>query len=187
MTSPRLRYAPVSMATLDGFHTLVVDPHVRRYLMDGHTFPREWSAARIAESAALFERRSVGLWLVHERTDDALVGFCGFLQFPAVEPEPELVYALFARHSGRGYATEMARASIAYARTRAGFGDIAAAVDEVNAASLRVLQKLGFERYGSRPGAFGPTLLLRLPAPVVSRRSRPARRHTGSRATGWRP
>ena len=61
----------------------------------------------------------------------------------------------------------MARASIANARTCAGFGDIAAAVDAINAASLRVLEKVGFERCGSRPGAFGPTLLLRLAAPAA--------------------
>jgi ribosomal-protein-alanine N-acetyltransferase len=166
MVSERLRFDPVSPATLDAFHTLVVDAHVRRYLMDGQTFPREWSEARVRDSQALFERRGVGLWLAHQRTGDALVGFCGFLEFPALEPEPELVYAMFERYSGRGYATEMARASIAYARTRAGFADIAATVDAINAASLRVLEKLGFERCGSRPGAFGPTLLLRLPAPV---------------------
>jgi RimJ/RimL family protein N-acetyltransferase len=40
---------------------------------------------------------------------------------------------------------------------------VVTSVDEVNAASLRVLSKLGFERCGSRPGAFGATLTLRLP------------------------
>jgi [ribosomal protein S5]-alanine N-acetyltransferase len=168
MTSPRLCYGRVSMATLDAFHALVVDPHVRRYLMDGETFSRDWSEARIRDSEALFERRGVGLWLAHERTGDALVGFCGFLTFPAADPEPEIVYALVERYCGRGYATEMARASIAYARACAGFADIAASVDEVNAASLHVLEKLGFERCGSRPGAFGATLLLRLAAPAAA-------------------
>ena len=167
MTSPRLCYRPVSMATLGAFHTLVVDPHVRRYLMDGQTFPRDWSEARVRDSEALFKRRGVGLWLAHERTSDALVGFCGFLEFPAADPEPELVYALFERYCGRGYATEMARASIANARTCAGFGDIAASVDAINVASLRILEKVGFEGCGSRAGAFGPTLLLRLAAPAA--------------------
>lgn len=152
-------------ATLDAFHTLVQDVHVRRYLMDGHIFPREWSEARIRDSEALFERRGVGLWLTHDRTSEALVGFCGFLEFPAIHPEPELVYALLERYSSRGYATEMARASIAHARTCGGFHDIVTSVDEINTASLRVLEKLGFERCGSRPGAFGPTLLLRLAGP----------------------
>jgi RimJ/RimL family protein N-acetyltransferase len=168
MTSARLCFARVGLATLDAFHCLVEDAHVRRYLLDGQVHPRDWSAARIQDSEALFERRGVGLWLAHEWTSDALVGFCGFLEFPALKPEPELVYALFERYSGRGYATEMAGASITYARTQAGFRDIAAAVDEVNIASLRILEKLGFERCGSRPGAFGPTLLLRLPAPAAA-------------------
>ena len=166
MVSARLRYVPVAPATLDAFHALVQDPHVRRYLMDGQVFPREWSEARIRDSAALFERRGVGLWLSHERASDALVGFCGFLEFPDIHPEPELVYALMERYAGRGYATEMARAAIEHARTQSGFRDIVTSVDEVNAASLHVLEKLGFKRCGCRPGAFGPTLLLRLTAAV---------------------
>jgi RimJ/RimL family protein N-acetyltransferase len=57
----------------------------------------------------------------------------------------------------------MARAAIAHARTQPGFDEIVADADEVNAATLRVLEKLGFERVGVRPGAFGSVLLLRLP------------------------
>ncbi len=146
------------------------DPHVRRYLMDGHILSQEWSEARIRESAALFERRAVGLWLAYERASGALVGFCGFVEFPEIHPEPELVYALVERYSGRGYATEMARASIARARTRGGFRDIVTSVDEVNRASLRVLEKLGFERCGCRPGAFGPPCCFG--SPVNRRRPR---------------
>jgi ribosomal-protein-alanine N-acetyltransferase len=162
MVSERLRYVRVSPTTLDAFHALVQDPHVRRYLMDGQIFPREWSEARIRESAGLFERSGVGLWLAYVRATDALVGFCGFVEFPALHPDPELVYALRERYAGRGYATEMARTSITHARTRGRLRDIVTSVDEINRASLRVLEKLGFEPCGSRPGAFGPTLLLRL-------------------------
>jgi ribosomal-protein-alanine N-acetyltransferase len=164
IVSERLRYVPVAPAALDEFHTLVQDAHVRRYLMDGQILPREWSEARIRDSEALFEQRAVGIWLAYERSTEALVGFCGFVEFPAIHSEPELVYALLEGYAGRGYATEMARASIDHARRRGGFGDIVTSVDEVNTASLSVLDKLGFERCGSRPGAFGPTLVLRLGA-----------------------
>ena len=58
----------------------------------------------------------------------------------------------------------MGRAAIAHARTLPGFDEIAADVDEINAGSVRVLEKLGFERVGVKPGAFGNVLLLRLPA-----------------------
>jgi ribosomal-protein-alanine N-acetyltransferase len=141
----------------------VQDEHVRRYMMDGHVFPREWSEQRIRESQALFERRGVGIWLAYERSTDELVGFCGFLHLPSW-PEPQLMYAMPARFGGRGFATEMARASIAHARTRPGFAEIVADVDEINVASVRVLEKLGFERVAVQAGAFGNLLLLRLPA-----------------------
>jgi ribosomal-protein-alanine N-acetyltransferase len=162
MESPRLQYVRLAPDALDAFHALVQDAYIRRYLLDGQVFPREWSEARLRDSQALFRRRGIGLWLAHERADDAVVGFCGFLEFPAIHPEPELVYALRERYAGRGYATEMARAAIGYARTEGGMSDIVTSVDEVNTASLRLLAKLGFEQCGSRPGAFGATLMLRL-------------------------
>jgi hypothetical protein len=57
---------------------------------------------------------------------------------------------------------EMARASIAEARRHEGFAPIIASVDEVNAASLRILEKLGFKRITTLQGAFGNMFLLRL-------------------------
>jgi RimJ/RimL family protein N-acetyltransferase len=162
--SARLRYRPVEPAELDAFHRLVQDPHVRRYLMDGEVFPREWSAERIEASQALFARRNVGIWLVDESATGALVGFCGFLELPSVHPEPQLVYALFESFTGRGYATEMARTAIAHARTQPGFDEIIGAVDEPNTASIRVLEKVGFEVTGYAPGPFGRTVLFRLSA-----------------------
>lgn len=67
----------------------------------------------------------------------------------------------FERFTGRGYATEMAGAAIEEAR-RHGCAEIVAGVDEVNAASLRVLEKLGFERTATLQGAFGHMLVCRL-------------------------
>ncbi len=163
MRSARLRYHPVEPDTLDAFHGLVQDEHVRRYMMDGHVFPREWSEQRVQESQALFERRGVGIWLAHEKDTNELVGFCGFRIAPSF-PEPQLLYALRERWTGRGLAHEMARAAIAQARTQPGFAEIVADADEVNVRSVRLLEKLGFERIGTMPGAFGDILLFRLAA-----------------------
>lgn len=162
MTSERLSYRRVSPANLDEFHTLIQDEHVRQYLCDGNVFPREWSAERVSDGIALFESRGVGLWLSHDTAAGELVGFCGFLVFPALSEEPQLVYATFERWTGRGYATEMARTAIAEARTHPGFETILAGVDAVNAASIRVLEKLGFRQIATHPGAFGDTFLMRL-------------------------
>jgi ribosomal-protein-alanine N-acetyltransferase len=162
VTSSRLTYRELSVGDLDVFHALVVDEHVRRYLMDGEVFPRAWSAERVRASVELFARRGVGLWLVTELNGTETIGFCGFIEIPAVHPEPQLVYALTERHTGRGYATEMARACIAEARRHPGFEEIVAGVDDVNAPSRRVLDKLGFEPIGAFEGAFGSSTLCRL-------------------------
>jgi RimJ/RimL family protein N-acetyltransferase len=159
--SERLRYSALTTDSVDDFHALVQDEHVRRYLLDGNVFPREWSEERARESESLFARRGVGLWLCREHESGALLGFCGFMELGVVGTEPELVYALFERFGGKGYATEMARASLIEAQTRSGFEQVLASVDEINAPSLRILEKVGFERFDTRPGSFGSILLLR--------------------------
>jgi len=170
--SERLTYRAVEPADLDAFSALVQDEHIRRYMMDGKILPPDWSAAQIRASQELFQRLGVGLWLAHDRETGELVGFCGFLVLPDAVGTPELVYALPARFTGRGFATEMARLCIAEALWRnQEFADgIVASVDAVNPASVRILEKLGFERFATRPGAFGDMLLFRLtdtPAPPV--------------------
>jgi RimJ/RimL family protein N-acetyltransferase len=154
----------VTLDHLDRFHVLVQDEHIRRYMMDGEVFPREWSEARVHDSEALTARRGVGLWLAFEQASGRLVGFCGFLEFPSMHPEPQLVYALLARFTGLGYATEMARVMIEDARANAGFTEIIAGVDEVNAGSVRVLEKLGFVRADTLQGSFGNMFTYRLGA-----------------------
>ncbi|MCZ8336216.1 MAG: GNAT family N-acetyltransferase [Rhodobacteraceae bacterium] len=61
----------------------------------------------------------------------------------------DLGYWLARRVQGRGYATEAARAALA-ARFAAGGGDVVSGYFEGNAASARVLEKLGFVETGRR-------------------------------------
>jgi RimJ/RimL family protein N-acetyltransferase len=129
--------------------------------MDGEIYPREWSEERIRQSEMLFGRRGVRLWLARNRITGDVVGFCGFLEISSLHPDPQLVYALFERYTGKGLATEMARTVIAAARAR-GFTTIVAGVDAVNVASVRVLEKLGFKPVSVHEGAFGDTRLLML-------------------------
>jgi RimJ/RimL family protein N-acetyltransferase len=160
MQSARLNYERLSMPALASFHDLIQDDHVRRYLMDGGRFTLSWSEERIRQSEELFGRRGVGLWLAREREASTPIGFCGFLEFPTMHPEPQLVYALYERFTNRGYASEMARTSIAEARRHPGFEAIVAGVDAVNGASVHVLEKLGFRRVQTLQGAFGDMFLM---------------------------
>lgn len=156
--SPRLAYLRVGATNLDAFHALLVDPHVRRYLLDGTEVGRDFAEQAARDSDALFRSHGLGLWLlVHE---GAPIGFAGFRVFEDLSAAPQLLYALLEAKTGRGLATEAARAMVRFAKDR--LSPITAAVDAPNVASLRVLDKLGFVRTGETDGAFGATVLLAL-------------------------
>jgi ribosomal-protein-alanine N-acetyltransferase len=171
-TSPRLTYRRLAPAQAAAFHALVADPHVRRYMMDGRLMEPAWSRAVIEDSERLFGSLGLGLWLVSERgqEDAGPVGFVGFRIFEDMHPEPQLLYAFVEAATGRGYATEASEALLRLACDPADptLAEIHAAVDAPNAASLRVLEKLGFERTGELPGAFGATYTFRWRRPEAA-------------------
>jgi [ribosomal protein S5]-alanine N-acetyltransferase len=152
MMSSRLTYQPLAAADADVFHALATDSHVRRYLLDGMIVSREWAADAIATSTRLFREHSVGIWLAFEGA--RAIGFCGFRVIAELEPHPQLLYALLPDATGRGLASEMAKALVDHAAD-VQFAPVRASVDEVNAASIRVLEKTGFQRCGDVPGEFG--------------------------------
>ena len=83
-----------------------------------------------------------------------VIGYCGLTPHGNGSPdEPELAYELLRAAHGRGYATEAARAVVAWA-SEAGYRRLWAGVWDWNAASRRVLEKLGFCETGQvEPGS----------------------------------
>ncbi len=162
--SARLEYRLLREADLDTFHGLTTDEHVRRYLLDGQVLPREWALEEIRASERLFEERRVGLWLVRDASGP--IGFAGFRAFAEIDPAPQLVYALLGRGTGRGLATEMGQTLVQHAH-RVGLRPIYASVDEVNVASVRVLEKLGISAAARRRRFLRPNAALRRDAGTV--------------------
>jgi RimJ/RimL family protein N-acetyltransferase len=154
---------------IDLFHKLCVDPHIRRFLLDGQVVDRDWARDALAKSAASTQHLGVGLWLTEHAGQ--VIGFCGYHHFHDLTPEPQLLYALTEPHTGQGYATEMAEALVEKAWAL-GWSRVVSAVDAPNRASRRVLEKVGFTPCGTVPGTFGDTLLVERfrderPAPVL--------------------
>ncbi|MFN8010020.1 MAG: GNAT family N-acetyltransferase [Holophagaceae bacterium] len=107
----------------------------RRYIADGPT--------------AMIARHGFGLLAVTLRDSGEPVGICGLLKRESL-PDPDLGYALLARHTGRGYAREAAASVLAWARREGGCGRILAITSRGNAASVAVLEALGFRPGGRR-------------------------------------
>src|ERR1700738_2649178 len=111
----------------------------------GGPTPIERAQAIIAAHVAAPARTGIALLTVRRRDAGDFIGYCGLIVGRASLEEPEIAYELFQRAHGRGYATEAARAvldaAIATGRTR-----LWSTVRSWNAPSLRVLEKLAFER-----------------------------------------
>ena len=80
---------------------------------------------------------------------DEVVGSAGFLGRPNARGEIELGYGILEEHRNRGYATEAARALMAWALAQRDIEQVVARSELANGASNRVLEKLGMTRVGT--------------------------------------
>ncbi len=90
------------------------------------------------------------VWAVTLGETGELIGNVGVGPKEELGGEVELGYAVSERYAGRGLATEAAKAAVWWAFERCGLDYLVAIVLPENAASKRVLDKLGFIPAGSR-------------------------------------
>jgi RimJ/RimL family protein N-acetyltransferase len=95
-----------------------------------------------------FRRHGFGLWAVEVIGTAPFVGFIG-LSVPSFDapfmPCVELGYRLAFEHWGRGYATEGARAAIAFGFATLGLAEIVAMTAVGNERSRRVIERAGMK------------------------------------------
>lgn len=84
---------------------------------------------------------------VVQRDTGMAVGMCSF-KGPPVDGVVEMAYGIEPEHEGNGYATEVARALVDFATSRADVRIVRAHTLPNAAASKRVLTKCGFECAG---------------------------------------
>lgn len=104
---------------------------------------------RVRGLVAHQERHGFSKWGVCERATGELIGDCG-IQLLEGGPDVELGFHLRPSAWGRGYATEAARACLDAAFAGLGLEEVIAIVAPGNAASVRVLEKIGMRPAGER-------------------------------------
>ena len=105
----------------------------------------DWLA--LVESATSADPWIHGFALV-QRTDDAVVGSCGFKGPPTSDGVVEIAYGVAPEYQGKGYATEVAQALVSYAFSNSKVRVVRAHTLAEASASTRVLAKCGFRRIG---------------------------------------
>ncbi|WP_225793083.1 GNAT family N-acetyltransferase [Streptomyces aculeolatus] len=131
---------------LEPWAALNADPDVREHL--GDLLTRAESDASVARFQADLDRRGFGWWAVEVRATGEFVGFAGLdpvddgMPFTGVE----IGWRLARRAWGRGYATEAARAVLAYGFDTLGLAEILAVTTSANLRSQAVMRRIGMVR-----------------------------------------
>jgi RimJ/RimL family protein N-acetyltransferase len=128
---------------LEPFAALNSDPAVMEFFLAPLT--REQSDSLAERERAVIDERGWGLWAV-ENDAQEFIGFVG-LSVPSFEahfmPAVEIGWRLARRHWGKGYATEAARAVLAFGLEDLELDQIVSFTAEINVRSRRVMDRIG--------------------------------------------
>jgi [ribosomal protein S5]-alanine N-acetyltransferase len=132
----------------ESLHAVYGDEEVMRFSggrFETLTRTQDFVAAHIRHQ----ELHGFSMWALVERETGTVLGDVGFL---AYETGVEIGWHLRRSAWGRGYATEAARACLAYGFDRLRFARVSAFTESANTAARRVIEKLGMRRVGGGTG-----------------------------------
>jgi [ribosomal protein S5]-alanine N-acetyltransferase len=146
LESERLLFRPNEPSDLDAFCALQADPEVRRFI-GGAPRPREVAKQKF-QNGLKKAQKPLSLRATIYKPEGVYIGQCGlypnFRPGGSVPGEAMLSFVLAREYWGRGFATEAGRVFIAYGFEQLRLRRIRAVIQTGNAASGRVLEKLGF-------------------------------------------
>ena len=143
LASERLVLRPWRDDDAEPFAAMSADPEVMEHYPS--VLGRAEADATIARIRAHFARESFGLWALEVPGVAPFVGFTGLAR-PGFMPVVEVGWRLARPYWGRGYATEAARAAVAFGFADLALDEIVAFVVPANRRSQAVMDRLGMAR-----------------------------------------
>lgn len=130
----------LSLSDLPAVYELYAKPGMTDYVEPLYDYETEleYQKAYIENMYGFYE---YGMWLVFSKETGKLIGRAGL-------EHDELGYMIAPELQNRGYATEVCRFIIDYARENTDFEELYCRIDERNEASVRLAKKLGFTNSG---------------------------------------
>lgn len=148
LETARLTLRQVRPSDAPALFAIFSDPEVTRYY-DQPSFTElaqaEGLTTRMQQRFA--EKRTVR-WAITRPTDDVLLGTCGYAEWKRHFHCAAVGYELARAEWGQGIMTETLTAVLTFGFTRMQLNRVEAYVMTDNAASMRLLQKLGFQQEG---------------------------------------
>jgi RimJ/RimL family protein N-acetyltransferase len=140
LKTDRLTLRPLVPEDAAEYAAMRYHPEVAAWLMPATIDPVEAARASIGRFAEQWTERGYSPWAVV--ADGRIVGHCGLNHVPEFD-ETEVLWALHPDAWGKGYATEAARASVAFGFDTIGLDLIFAITKPDNMASQAVVKRLG--------------------------------------------
>lgn len=141
LETPRLLLRELQTGDAEKFYQLNLNPNVIRYTGNA-AFKDTEEAFLFLENYLDYKQNGYGRWAVIEKSNDEFLGWCG-LKYDKVLDETDIGFRFFEAHWNKGYATESAKACIAYGFQELHLQTIIGRAMTENVASIKVLEKIG--------------------------------------------
>lgn len=144
----RVRLRAHAWDDLDDYAAMWVDPVVTRFIT-GRAQTREESWARMLQRVGTWPMMGYGFWIAEDLANGRIIGEAGFIESrrdfqPVYEGTPEVGWALAPSEHGKGLATEIVSAALAWGEANIRSERTVCIIDIGNTASRRVAEKLGY-------------------------------------------
>jgi ribosomal-protein-alanine N-acetyltransferase len=148
LESPRLHLRTLCRDDIPRVYALYSDPRSMRYWSFAAWTELEQAQEWFARQQRFCAQEEVWPWAVTRREDGLLIGQFTLFAVNRLQRRAEIGYMLDPLHWGQGYAQEAARLVLAYALDALELARIEADIDPRNAASCRLVERLGFRHEG---------------------------------------
>jgi RimJ/RimL family protein N-acetyltransferase len=150
LASERLILRPRSVADLERTAAMNADPEVMRYIAP--VGDPMMGVEGLAKRSFSHVAQGLGYWTLGRRDgSDDFLGYVGLIPQRDGRKEVELSYRFETRNWGQGYAFEAVRSLLDHAFGKLDLPEIVILTHPLNAASLRLAERLGFSREADRP------------------------------------
>ena len=143
--TPRLLARRIGRGDVEAMLAVYGDAETVRWVDDGTPLQRQGCERWVEITLRNYASRGYGMFALEERGSGEIIGFCGLVH-PNGQEIAEIKYALSREQWGKGYATEAARALLAWGFSEFGITEVIATAAPENAASHNVLLKAGLRR-----------------------------------------
>ena len=152
LETERLRLRLFTAGDEPAVFALASDPEIARFVrFEAHRAPAD-TRAFLELAFEHYHRGDPFAWAIVRRTDDRLIGSCGFVSQAPERHAAEIGYWLGKAYWGKGYAVEAARALVRFGFEQMGLERVEAKCFVQNRAGQRVIEKLGMKYEGTDRG-----------------------------------